>query len=129
MKYSNSRSTKQMRLIFHIIQKNREHPTANEIFLAARQTLPQISLGTVYRNIDKLVESHKIFKFDSGENKFRYDIMEEEHYHARCLLCGKIRDLTGVDLSAVRKQCRKESHFKKLEIKLEITGICPECCK
>ncbi len=127
MKYINSRDTKQMALILDIIGKTDSHPSANEIFMEAQKVMPSISLGTVYRNIDKLVKTKKILKFAAGENKYRYDCLKERHDHIRCILCGKVKDLKNISKETIKKQIQKESNFSDFKVALEITGICVEC--
>lgn len=116
-----------MSLILGIIERQDYHPTASEIFIEARKTLPGISLGTVYRNIDKLVESKKIIKFAVGENKYRYDFLHVNHDHIRCSCCGRVKDLKEIDVSGIKKQIQNESQFSDISIHMEILGACEQC--
>lgn len=127
MKYVHPRDTKQMRLIRDIIYKDKAHPTATDIFVQARKAMPHISLGTVYRNLDKLIEAKQIVKFASGEKRCRYDAVEEAHFHIRCEKCGLVKDLKCGDMDKVCQQVRKECDFTNVTVRLEMTGHCPRC--
>lgn len=85
--------TKQRKLILDIVSASREHPTAQEIFTAAREQMPSISLGTVYRNLGVLVEDGVLLRFSRGTMPDRYDFPREPHWHLICDNCGAVRDI------------------------------------
>lgn len=118
-----------MRLIRDIVCQDETHPTASDIFLQARKAMPHISLGTVYRNLDKLIATNQIVKFASGENRSRYDTVQEDHFHIRCEKCGLVKDLKCVDVCEVCQQASEECDFTQVNVSLEITGLCPRCSK
>ena len=95
--------------------------------LLQSKTMPNISLGTVYRNLRVLSEAGEIMELDFGSGYSRYDGNPDNHYHFECRKCGKMYD---VDLDLV-------NHLDKLEAeslvaiieehRLEFYGICREC--
>ena len=67
------RNTKQRDLILQIINNSYNHPCAYDIYLDCKKEIPNISLGTVYRNLNTLLESNSIQKIKSTDNIDRYD--------------------------------------------------------
>jgi Fe2+ or Zn2+ uptake regulation protein len=87
------RCTRQRAAVFAFLCFTKSHPTAEQIYAAVRQCLPNISLATVYKALDALVDARLAAKFANGEGPARYDANCEAHYHLRCLKTGEIRDL------------------------------------
>ena len=77
------RMTKQRKEIYHILMGQRTHPTANEVFMKAKEHLPNISLATVYNCLEALVE-HKIIRqvnFDRESSRFCPNLRDHVHFH------------------------------------------------
>src|SRR5215813_10443558 len=87
------RATQQLATVYEALQGDHSHPSADEVYQRVRQTLPRISLGTVYRNLQRLVAEGKIRMFLLGERVARYDPMMAEHDHFICQQCGSIEDV------------------------------------
>jgi len=88
LKYSRQREC-----IKEYLMASKEHPTADMVYRAVRQEYPNISLGTVYRNLGLLAEHGVINRVSLGDGIERYDAHTEPHYHFVCRTCGKIVDL------------------------------------
>ena len=86
------RNTKQRELILDTLKPHFDHPTANTIYDEVRVLMPNISLGTVYRNLEKLSDDGKILKLEIGGGQKRFDPNTHQHSHFRCLTCGNIED-------------------------------------
>lgn len=71
-----------------------DHPTADMIYMAIREQYPNISLGTVYRNLSLLADRGEILKFSCEGKVDRFDGNIDPHYHFCCKGCGAIVDLT-----------------------------------
>lgn len=69
------------------------HPTAEAIFDDVRRRLPRISLGTVYRNLQRLVDEGRIGVAQIGGRSLRYDATAAPHDHFVCRACGRIDDV------------------------------------
>jgi Fur family peroxide stress response transcriptional regulator len=87
------RSTRQLTAVFEALQGDHTHPFAEEIYQRVRKTLPRISLATVYRNLQRLVEEGKIRSVVLGERVSRYDPELSDHDHFICEHCGRVTDL------------------------------------
>lgn len=86
------RNTKQRDLIFDIVNTNSCHMTAEDIYEESIKSIPNISLGTVYRNLKNLVDSNKIKRIKMPNNIDRFD-KNIIHSHVVCNKCGRIDDV------------------------------------
>ena len=78
------RNTQQKRLILSLMDGNKNHPTADQIYELARQQDPHISRGTVYRNLHQLVEQNVLLKILVPNSSDHYDSRTYFHYHFYC---------------------------------------------
>ena len=123
------RYTTQRAAVFAYLEWSRAHPTADEIFQAVRDDVPQISLATVYNALDALVEVNLATRLEGTNNTARYDSCRDEHYHLRDTATGEIRDLeTPFDPElidrldpALRKRLQREG-FEVTGYRLEVLG-------
>ena len=122
-----NRMTKQRRIVFEELKKLTSHPTAEQLYLIVMKRLPKISLGTVYRNLDLLSKNNEIRKLDIDKDKARYDAEKKEHYHVRCIRCGKIGDIFNMPKTRIEKEVSKLTDFTIVDYTPEFKGICPEC--
>lgn len=122
-----TRMTKQRKAILKILKNTKSHPTADWIYEQVKKDIPNISLGTVYRNLNVLAEHGKINILDYGSNHSRYDGNPTHHYHFHCDKCGNVYDLE-LDLdSELNQKINNETGFHAYSHRLEFSGICPEC--
>lgn len=122
------RMTKQRKIIFNTLQDRSDHPGADFIYQLVKEQLPQLSLGTVYRNLEVLTEAGMISKLSFGSGQSRYDSRTDEHYHFRCSVCGRIEDLPfHLKLEPLDRRHPWVKERIVTEVRLELTGICPEC--
>jgi len=98
------------------------------VYQQARGILPQISLGTVYHNLHRLVDEGKIGIFFPDERRARYDPITTNHAHFVCQQCGQIKDvfleqlLLGIDFSRLIR-----SGYTPSIHSVAIKGLCPTC--
>ena len=121
MKYS-----KQREWIYQTVLRSGGHLTAEDVFGMVRGEIPNISLGTVYRNLNTLADNDMIGRVGmiSGAECFDWDPNSHEHFY--CRKCHKIinLDLPEGELNALIKNVpglRIEGHC------LTVTGVCAEC--
>ena len=118
------RNTKQKSLILDIVSGSFSHPTAYMIYQECVNILPNISLGTVYRNLNILVELGKIQRLEVPGHIDRYDKIQS-HDHFICLKCGNIIDL---DRSNIIYEDMIMGN-QVLDCKIRYEGICKGCIK
>jgi Fe2+ or Zn2+ uptake regulation protein len=119
--------TQQRAAVFDYLSQVTHHPTAEEVYLSVKQKLPKISLATVYKNLEALVNCGAISKLTYGDAAARYDIRTDHHYHTRCLSCGKMWDLDAKSGSDWLKQIKPQAGFRVEDYRLELLGYCREC--
>ncbi len=88
LKYSRQRET-----IKDFLLSRNDHPTADTVYINVRKSYPNISLGTVYRNLTLLADIGEISRLCVGDGVDHFDAITEPHYHFICQQCGRITDL------------------------------------
>jgi Fur family ferric uptake transcriptional regulator len=121
------RMTRQRKVILEELKRSMAHPSAEEVYDLVRKRLPRISLGTVYRNLEKLSELGEISKLTFGGAINRFDPDPEEHYHIRCSLCDRVEDAPMAQLERIEEHLSRKTEFKIIGHRLEFYGLCPEC--
>ncbi len=128
MDCENTRMTHQRRVVLEELKKTTAHPTADELYEAVRKRLPNISLGTVYRNLEILSACGQALKLDLGEGKKRFDATLTPHYHLRCTQCGRIIDVPYVPIDRkIEEKLRSLGNFKITGVQVHFEGICDKC--
>jgi Fe2+ or Zn2+ uptake regulation protein len=124
---SGAHLTRQREAVFDYLSEVEHHPTAEEVYLAVKRRLPKISLATVYKNLEALVNCGAVSKLAYGDAAARYDIRTDHHYHTRCLECGGIWDLNAKAGSELLQQIKPQTGFAVKDYRLELLGYCREC--
>lgn len=127
MKTTQSRMTRQRRIILEELSKTCSHPTVDEIYTMVKEKLPNISLGTVYRNLDLLAENNQIIKLETAGSIRRYDANLHPHSHIRCISCGQVYDIPHIDTAQLDLNEEHIHGFSCLQVRVEIDGLCPPC--
>jgi Fe2+ or Zn2+ uptake regulation protein len=121
------RATRQLEAVYEALQYDPTHPFADDIYRRVRKRLPRISLATVYRNLQRLVEDGKIRTILLGERSARFDPEISDHDHFVCETCGRIIDLflerdRQVDLTPLA-----QAGFIVTSSNLTVYGRCQVC--
>ena len=122
------RRSKQRELILEELKGVSCHPTADELYELVRKRLSNISLGTVYRNLDFLASNGIILKIET-DGKNRFDGNVDPHAHIRCTACGRIDDIETdiLEMPLLGSLAAKGYEVERCCIKYY--GLCPECVK
>lgn len=99
------------------------------IFEKVKNMVPNISLGTVYRNLEILSNEGLIKELKIDTHKRRYDGNINEHYHIRCIKCGRVDDLKLKKVYKIEDFFINDKKFKIIGHNVEFYGLCPECKK
>ena len=126
-KTSEHKLTPQRDAVFQVILERDDHPTASDIFEAARQRLPGISYATVYNSLRYLKEAGLVLEINFGDSASRYDRETERHDHAICTDCGKLVDFDLPEAAQLMQAAAETSNFKAQSIHLTLRGQCPDC--
>lgn len=103
------------------------HPSAEMIYNDLKCDIPNLSLGTVYRNLKQLEEIGRVVRVTSAVNRERYDAICEDHAHFVCEKCGRVIDLMDADINEIKMACKLSSGAKIKQIKVVLNGICENC--
>jgi Fe2+/Zn2+ uptake regulation proteins len=123
------RYSKQREEILNIVKMSDNHGDANYIYKEVRKKIPNISLGTVYRNLNSLVETGEILKISGLEEKEHYDKTLHNHIHMICKVCKEVFDYHNYDFEKLDSDIKKDLNFISKEYSFTITGICYNCQK
>jgi len=85
--------SRQREAVLEVLQSVKTHPTAIWIYDTVRKQIPNISLGTVYRNLSELRNSEIIISFKTNDGNEHFDATTDKHYHFCCTECGQVIDL------------------------------------
>ena len=117
--------TKYGEQILSIVMRKGEHPTAEQIFLEMKANNPKIAQGTVYNNLNSLVNEGKIIRISEPGFPDRFD-NTTRHDHMVCIKCGKFSDVKLQDFTDAIEQSAGQ---KIISYDLRVRYICPECNK
>ena len=121
------RETKQREAILRLLRNTRSHPTVDQIYDEVRKDIPNISKGTVYRNLKILREVGEISELNLNGTVSRYEGNQKNHYHFRCEKCGRVFDLDEPVNRELNENVVKRTGFKVLYHQLEFRGLCRDC--
>lgn len=121
------RMTRQRRAILDELQSMRAHPTADDVYARVRRRLPRVSLGTVYRNLERLSADGVIRTLTLAGKQRRFDGSPEEHDHVRCVRCGRIDDVPTSPMGDAAERIRRTLSYDIIGRRLEFVGVCPKC--
>ena len=119
--------TKQKEAILSILKSTTSHPTADWIYEQVKKEIPNISLGTVYRNLKLLRESGEILEIDLSGASSKFNGKAENHYHFRCDKCGRVFDVDEQVDRELDKRVAKKTGFKISQHRIEFRGLCRDC--
>mgnify|MGYP002519783735 CR=1 FL=1 len=120
------RTTKQKTLILSAVQGTKTHPTAEQVYDLIRGELPNVSLGTVYRNLTVLEQEGIIRKIPVGDGHEHFDGDNSQHSHFYCKSCERITDIV-IDTTDACSLVEKETGAEVESGTYTFTGICKNC--
>ncbi len=120
------RKSKQRDAIMENLMQRHDHPTAMEVYLEVREKFPNLSLGTLYRNLKQLCEAEKLICFSLGDEE-HYDANTELHYHLRCNQCHRFFDVDFPKLDALTEPTIPNFKGEVFDHQLIFFGLCEEC--
>jgi Fur family peroxide stress response transcriptional regulator len=123
----NRRATKQREAILKILENTCSHPTADQIYDTVRKDIPNISKGTVYRNLQVLREDGLVSELNLNGTLSRYEEKQSRHYHFRCEKCGRVFDLDEPVNTEIDKRVSARTGLKISFHYTEFWGLCTDC--
>jgi Fur family transcriptional regulator, ferric uptake regulator len=114
-----------------LLENEKEHLSAEEVFMLVRQQSPKIGIATVYRVLELFSELHIVEKMNFGDGLARYDLRSEEHehmhHHLICRECGEVREIMEDWLSLLEKRLETEYGFTVTDHRLDFYGSFRDC--
>lgn len=123
---SGLRFTTQRQHVYDVLLEKRDHPTAEELFLRAKQTMPDISMATVYNCLDALVKCQLVRQVNLDRGATRFCPNMREHIHFYCDDCGAVFD---IDLNGTADPARIQlpDGFQLKHFEVSLRGACSQC--
>ncbi len=122
-----TRKSRQRESMLEVLRQTRSHPTAKWLFDRVRRQFPNLSLGTVYRNLGILVKQGLVSRLDFGNGLDRFEAATLPHHHFVCESCGRITDLDlPVDQSLTQK-LQKATGYAATRHEIRLYGLCEKC--
>lgn len=126
-KEKNYKRSRQRERVLELLRGADSHPTALWLYDKLRKEFPDLSMGTVYRNLRILTEQGLIGKIDFGSTFDRYDAIVSPHYHFICDRCGTITDLAIPVDERLNERVSNFSGHRARRHRIEFFGICESC--
>lgn len=121
------RKSKQREAIKAFLKTRHDHPTADVVYDELRKEIPNISLGTVYRNLTLLSDTGEILRLNLGDHVDHFDATTTPHYHFICHRCGCVKDLDMDIMDAMCEEARKNFGGEIQGHVAYFYGVCEEC--
>ena len=119
--------SRQREAIKEYLSRTEEHPTADTIYMDIREIYPNISLGTVYRNLKLLVDRGEIIRIIGMDESDRYDGNTHNHYHFLCNECKRVLDIEMEAIDSIIDLANKNFPGKVEGYVTYFYGKCKEC--
>ena len=124
---TNRRNTIQKDLVRNAVYKMKRHVTANEVYEFIKEAYPTIGKGTVYRNLDILIEEGALRKIEVPDGPNRFDFALNKHHHVRCVRCGNVSDVDMDEIANLLERIHNTHGIKFLDYDILFKGICLKC--
>ena len=121
--------SRQRECIKSCLKSRCDHPTADTIYHDVQKELPNISLGTVYRNLSLLSDLGEIRKLSTGDGPDHFDGETVPHSHFICRKCHQVMDLKMQDISAIKEMAEQNFDGSIEQYSVNFYGICGKCRK
>ena len=125
--HSGHRLTPQRREVYNVLLDQRDHPTATEVFIRAKQRIPGISLATVYNCLETLVECGLAKQVNVERDATRFCPNVADHGHFVCETCGAVSDLPMSKEVHIAQFLKIPARATVNHSEITLRGVCPAC--
>lgn len=119
--------SKQRELILNEVINSTVHPTADIIYTNLKKEHPELSLGTVYRNLSVLAKNGIISKLSVPNQSDRFDKNVNPHSHYICKKCGDIFDIESNSINTFIDSVSSEKDLSIESYDIVLYGTCKNC--
>lgn len=120
-------ATHQRLKIYQAVAASKDHPDVEGIYHTVRESLPTVSLDTVYRTLWMLLDLGLITTLGPPNGRLRFDGNPDSHHHFVCTRCGKTMDFYSPDLDRLRIPKAVQNLGKAEKTQVEVRGVCLSC--
>ena len=124
LKYSRQREA-----VYNFLTTRKDHPTADFVYTNIREEYPNVSLGTVYRNLQLLTSIGHIQKIRVGDGIDHFDADISPHNHFYCRKCGSVIDLDMDNIDSINEIAGKNFDGRIEDHIICFTGVCGKCLR
>lgn len=124
---STRKYSKKREAILELLRSTAEHPSADWIYAQLKPAFPDLSLGTVYRNIGLFLEDGTVVSVGTVDGRERYDAHTHGHAHFICECCGHVCDVDSPTADALTREAARDIEGEVHSHKLSFLGLCPGC--
>ncbi|MGI8910415.1 MAG: Fur family transcriptional regulator [Rubrobacteraceae bacterium] len=121
--------TSQRKAVLDALEEVGGHPSAEDVYLIVKRKNPRVALGTVYQALSVLEEIGVISSKRWSESPARYDLNTAPHLDIRCMGCGLVSEVPGVELGDLEAEVQQHTPYEVRSARLVIEGFCPRCQK
>ncbi|MBQ3667494.1 MAG: transcriptional repressor [Elusimicrobiaceae bacterium] len=122
------RITRQRQEIFRAVAQSNAHPSAETVFLQVRESLPNVSLDTVYRTLSSLEEMGLLHQVGLS-SKARFDGDLRPHCHFVCTKCGEVYDVFPQEHEQISWPSSAQNAGEIKQVNVQFKGICKNCTR
>lgn len=126
---TNLKYSRQREAIKEYLSSTTCHPTADTVYMKIKQSYPNISLGTVYRNLNLLSEHGEILKLSCGDGCDRFDANTHPHNHFICTSCNNVIDLQMKSIADIDQIANENFAGEIHGHTIYFYGLCENCKK
>ena len=119
--------SKQREMILNQVKMFPVHPTADQVYTALKADNPNLSLGTVYRNLNLLSEMGELLKIRIADGSDGFDGRTDCHYHMVCDRCSRVFDVELSELDGLNDTVSQKYGHRLTMVTLNLNGVCCEC--
>ncbi|MFQ3598005.1 MAG: transcriptional repressor [Chloroherpetonaceae bacterium] len=121
-KVAGQRYSRQREEVLRVVRETESHPTADWVYEQVRKTLPSVSLGTVYRNLNLLADEGLVKRVILNDGVVRFDGNTNDHHHFICTKTGRIYDVALTLGDELLAKFNAQTNFKATHFKVEFYG-------
>lgn len=123
------RNSPQRDAVLRAVCDSSDHPTAETLYERVRGVFPNISLGTVYRNLSQLCEAGKMRRVAVSGGSCRFDKTLAPHAHFYCRMCQSVTDIGNEVAAAIEDRVETATGHDVEKLEMLFTGVCADCLR
>ena len=119
--------SRQREAVLKALQSTKLHPTAEWVYETVKPEFPNISLATVYRNLNLLCGQKSAMRIHVGDGREHFDANVENHYHFCCRTCQGVIDVSEDEIPGISNFVEEKFGFKVENHSIVFYGLCKNC--